>query len=346
MGLWAVARGPPSEGTEGKMPGKGHDHYIQIGREAVWGTDVAATRRLNVVSTDMGPVFGKVRSDTITAARNRAQILLGPGFGRASIEVDALFTSQLHLWDAAFGTATYAADGGTMAGVGPYVWTFKQRALFNSYTIEGVTNIPAGKADQLVGAKLNRFRFSGSTGLDAKPCRLATEWIGKTWSDNVTPTGALTATTPISVMPGHIDTAALDVGTADAAGLGRLKSFEFAIDNKLTDDRYYGAATMDEPLTDDYAETTCKWAMEFTSNAALDEYIANTAGNPTIKFAQSANVYIQFAMGAGYIVTPVNRPINRWGILTQEFGYEAVDDGGSPSTGLTVTISTTEATIS
>lgn len=342
-----AARGPPEHGDGGsEMPGKGHDHYIQIAREAVWGTDLAATRKLNVISTDMGPVFGKVRSDTITADRNRKQILLGPGYGRATIELDALFTSQLHLWDAAFGTGTYAADGGTATGAGPYVWTFKQRALFNSYVIEAVTNIPAGKAEQLVGAKLNRLRFSGATGLDAKPCKLLTEWIGKSWSDNVTPTGALSVTTPISVMPSHIDTAALDVGTADAAGSDRLKAWEISIDNKLTDGRYYGAATMDEPLTDDFAETQIKWTMEFTSKTALDEYIANTAGNPTIKFAQSANVYIQFAMGSGYIVTPINRPISRWGIYTQEFTYEAVDDGGSPSTGLTVTISTTESTIS
>ena len=33
--------------------GLGHDAYLQIGREATWGTTVSATRRFNIVSGTM-----------------------------------------------------------------------------------------------------------------------------------------------------------------------------------------------------------------------------------------------------------------------------------------------------
>lgn len=324
-------------------PGFGHDHYVQIGRESVWGTEVNATRKINVISTDLQAVRGKVRSDVLIDKRNRQAILSGPQMARMTMELQADYEGQLHIWDAAFGTDTYAADGGTSAG--SYVWTFRQRDLFNSYTIEAVTNIPSGKCDLALGMKLNRLRFSGTPGLDAAPCRLSTEWFGKSVTVNTTPTSSLTANSPLAIMPGHVDTANLDVGTADTAGTDRLRSWEILIDNKLVE-RFYGADTIDEPLADDYAETSVRWSIEFTSEKAITEYLANTAGNPTLKLMTSASRYLQFDMDAGYIVAPVGRPIDRWGILTQEFTFEAVDDGATPSSGIILAVGTTEATIS
>lgn len=323
------------------MAGKGHDHYVQIGREATWGTDTAATRRFNVLSTHIQPIRGKVRSDQITGNRNRTTIVNGPQLCRMTMDLEADFEGQLLIWDGAMGTATFGADGGTVTGGPTYTRTFIQRALINSYAVEAVTNIPSGKCDQGLGMKINRLRFSGSTGLDAKPCRISTEWLGKAYTNNVTPTGSLTANTPNLIMPGHVDTANLDVGTADAAGSDRLRSWEISVDNKLAE-RFYGADTIDEPLTDDFSEVTFKWTMEFTSKTAIDEYLAGTSGTPSFKFA-SGTKSLQFDAGAGYIVTPVGRPIERWGIYTQEFTFESVHD--ATYTGLRVIVVNAEATI-
>lgn len=321
--------------------GKGHNHYVQIGREATWGSAAAATRKMYVVSTDSQSVRGKVVSDVLTGNRNPATIFSGPQKGIATIEFEADYEGQLHLWDAALGTATFGSNGGTSSGTGPYTWTFIQRLLASSYSLQIVTDIPSGKCDRIVGAKLNRLRFSGTTGADAKPFRLSTEWLGKSYSLNVSPTGALSANSPLAIMPGHLDTANLDTGTSDAAGSDRLRSFELSIDNKLAE-RFYGADEIDEPLYDDYAETTMKWTVEFSTETAINEYLQHASQSPVIKFA-SGTKSIQFAFGAGYIVEPVGRPIDRWGILTQSFTTRAIHSG---STGLTVTIVNSESTIS
>lgn len=325
------------------MPGFGHDCYVQIGRESVWGTSVAATRKFAVLSADFQPIRGKARSNSITNYRTRPAIHKGPQMARAIVELEADYGRMLHLWDAAMGTASYSSDGGTSSGGGPYTWTFKQLSVFNSYSMELLTNVPGSKCDQILGAKLNRLKFSGSVGLDSPPCRLATEWIGKSMSTNVVQTVIADSSTPLAVMPGHIDTAAFDAGTADSAGSDRLKSWEITIDNKLAE-RFYGADTIDEPVADDYADVTFKWTMEFTSKTAIDEYLANTSGNPTIKFTNGTQS-IQFASASAYIVTPVNRPVNRWGILTQDFTYEAIYNS-SAATGITITVVNSESTIS
>lgn len=323
--------------------GKGHDSYLQIGREATWGTDVAATRRFNVLSCDFQPVAGKVRSDVLTDQRTRPAIYAGPSLARASFELEAEFEGQLHIWDAAFGTATFGSDGATVSGTNPYTRTYILRELINSYTLEAITNIPSGKCDQIVGAKLNRLRFSGTPGLEAPPCKLVTEWIGKAYSNNVTPTAGLSPNSPLPIMAGHVSTGTVDVGTADAAGTERLKSWEFTLDNKLVE-RYYGAATIDEPLTDEYAEQTVKWSMEFTTKTAIDEYLAHTQGTLLLNFTSGTKQF-QLQINKGYIVTPVGRPIDRWGILKQEFTVEPIHDSVSVS-GIAAVFINAEATIS
>lgn len=326
--------------------GVGHDCYIQFGREATYGTAVAATRRFNVVSAEMQGERGKVRTDAITDTRNRKDIFSGPQSGKLSLSLEADYEGQLHLWDALMGTATYGSNGGTATGTNPYTWTFIQRMLFSSYTIQLTTNIPSGKCDRLSGAKLESVKLSGSGGMDVKPLKLDMEFHGTKVETNQTPTGALTANAALPIMFHHCDTANFDSGTADSAGTERLRGFELSIKNNLALGRFYGADTRDEPLGDDFAETQLKWTLEFGSKTAIDEYLANTSGAPIIKFAAPTGTKsLQISMPAGYIVTPIGRPVDRYGILTQEFTYEAVHNTGI-SSGVGITVINSESTIS
>jgi hypothetical protein len=324
--------------------GLGHDAYLQIGREATWSSSVTASRRFNIVSGSLNGERAKVRADALTAFRNRSAIYAGPQVGRASISLEADYEGQLHLWDAALGTATYGSAGLTSSGAGPYTWTGIQRNLFSSYSLQLITNVPSGKCDRLVGAKLNKFTLSGSTGFDAKPVKMDMEFVGASVSTNVSPTGALSANSALPIMMHHVDTAAFKSGNADSAGTERLRSFEFSITNGLAE-YFYGADTIQEPLADDFATTQFKWTIEFGTQTALDEYLANTVGAPVIKWAAPTGTKsLQISMPKGYIVTPIGRPIDRYGLITQEFTTEAIHDTGSVS-GVSITIVNAEATL-
>lgn len=325
--------------------GFGHDAYLQIGREVTWGTAAASVRRFNIVSGSIASERAKVRADVLTAFRNRSAIYAGPQVGRASVTLEADYEGQLHLWDGALGTATFGSNGGTSTGSGPYTWTFIQRNLFSSYSLQMVTNIPSGKCDRLLGAKIQSLKLSGSTGFDAKPLKLELEFVGSAVSTNVSPTGALSANSALPIMSHHVDTANFKSGTADTAGTERLRSFELSIKNNLSE-YFYGADTIEEPLADDFAETQLKWTIEFGTQTAIDEYVNNTQGAPIIKFAAPTGTKsLQISMPKGYIVSPVGRPIDRYGVLTQEFTYEAIHDSGTVS-GVSIVAINAESTIS
>lgn len=325
--------------------GLGHDCYLQIGREATWSSPVASSRRFNIVNGTMMGERAKVRTDALTAFRNRSAIYAGPQIGRANFSLEADYEGQLHLWDAVLGTATFGANGMTSSGAGPYTWTGIQRNLFSSYTLQLITNVPSGKCDRMAGAKLNKFTLGGSTGFDAKPLKMDLEFVGASVVTNVSPTGALSANSALPIMMHHVDTGAFKAGTADTAGTERLRSFELSITNGLAE-YFYGADTIQEPVADEFATTQLKWTIEFGSATAIDEYVANTQGAPIIKFAAPTGTKsLQISMPKGYIVAPVGRPVDRYGILTQEFTYEAIHDSGTVS-GVAITIINAESTIS
>ena len=324
----------------------GHDCYLQVGRETAgnWGTAVAASRRWNMVSGEVKGERSKVRTDTLTAFRNRTAIYSGPQIGRAVVTLEADYEGQLHAWDAALGTATFGANGATVTGANPYTWTGIQRDLFSSYSIQKVTNVPSTKCIRLTGAKCNKLTLSGSVGMDAKPLRLALEYVGKSVVTNIAPTGALTANAALPIMMHHLDTAAFKSGNADAAGTERLRSFELSIVNGLAE-YFYGADTIQEPLADDFATTQLKFTIQFDTITAVDEYIANTVGAPILKFAAPTGTKsLQISMPKGYIVTPIGPTIDRYGIITQEFTTEAIHDTGIAS-GVGITIVNAEATL-
>lgn len=324
--------------------GLGHDAYLQIGREATWGTTVSATRRFNIVSGTMNGERAKVRTDALTAFRNRSAIYAGPQIGRSAVSLEADYEGQLHLWDAVLGTATFGSNGMTVTGANPYTWAGIQRNLFSSYAMQLMTNIPSGKCDKLLGAKLNKFTLSGSTGFDSKPLKMDLEFVGSAVTTNVATTGTPTANAALPIMMHHVDTANFKSGNADAAGSERLRSFELSITNGLAE-YFYGADTIQEPLADEFATTQLKWTIEFGTQTALDEYLANTQGAPIIKFAAPTGTKsLQISMPKGYIVTPIGRPVNRYGLLTQEFTYEAIHDSGTVS-GVAITIVNAEATL-
>lgn len=325
-------------------PGFGHGSYVSIGRESAWGTGVTVTRRFRVVSSDIQGVRGKIPSDAITDSIVRKSWFSGPQRAQGKIELEADYEGQLHLWDAVMGTGTFGSNGGSVSGAGPYTWAFINKSLANSYTIEEIAgSIPTGKANKVTGAKFKSLSLSGAGGQDAKPLRLSLEFVGKDYATNVSPSASPSPNSPLPIMFHHIDTANSDSGTGDAAGSERFRAFELTINNNLAEDRWYGADTIDEPLRDDYAQVQFKWTMEFATKTAIDEYIASSITNQGVFFKlASGTKSISFAANNGLIVTPVGRPVDRWGILTQQFTTEITDDG---TTGLTVTIINSEASL-
>lgn len=310
-------------------PGIGYKSYLQYGRESVWGTAVAATHRLPVIAMRPRPQQGMVRSNVLNSRIARSDIYQGGETARVEIEFEMNLLGRLLLLDGLFGTATYGANGGVTSGSDPWTHTFTPKEFLNSYTLELVMgNIPSGKCERIVGAKVAEASFRASAGLEPADailtCRMT--FVGKAYESNQTPTAALTAANPAPFIFHQITTD--DSGTADASTSVNMLDFELTVRNALADQRFYmGSQNIDEPIRNGYFEATTRVRQEFQSRTALDEYLALTKGSPNIVFTQSA-YSLSIAMPNG-VMRSFDHEAAQAGVLEQTFEHEATDDGSS-----------------
>lgn len=328
-------------------PGRGFNSFLQIGREATWATAVAATRRIPVRVLSPKPEQGVVKSQAIDGKITRSAMYAGGQRGGAEIEFELTYEGLALILDGVMGTAAFGSAGGTVVGTNPYTTTYKQRDIVNSYTCElSMGAIPVGKCERLVGGKISELTIKGSAGLnpDDAICICRAKLIGQAYQTNQTPTGALTAVAPLPVLFHQMSTDA--DGTSDVTADVVLKSWEISIKNALADSRWGGgSALILEPLRNSYIESTIKVVKEFQTRVALDAYLALTQGNPNLVFTSGARS-IQFSIPKAYQVTPHVHDMNGPQLLEESFGWEAIDDGGSPSSGLTIVTVNTEPSIS
>lgn len=326
-------------------PGRGFKGFLQVGREAVWATGVAATRRIPVNVITPAYEKGTIKSSGITGLISRAGIYEGGEVGRFSFEIETTFEGCALLFDWFMGTAAFGSIGGTIVGSNPYTTTYKQREILNSYTLElGMGDTPAGKCEQIVGAKVDQVSLKGSAGLNPADgiVIMRIQGFGKLPTLAATPTGALTAIAPQPILFHQISTDA--DGTADVTADVNLKSFELTVQNGLALRFALGGKAILEPLRNAFAMVTLKLQNEFQTTAALAAYMAVTQGNPQLVFTSGSKSFT-ISLPKAYQTAPHQHALTGPGLLEETFTWEAIDDGGSPSSGLTLVTINTESTI-
>jgi hypothetical protein len=327
-------------------PGIGYKSYFQFGREAVYGTGVAATHRLPVKSIRPRYQQGLIRSNVLNNRVARSDIYEGGENVRVEIEFEMCYTGRLFLLDGLFGTATYGANGCAPIGGGPYTYGFTPLEVLNSYTLELIMgNIPAGKCEQVVGAKISEASFRCAAGLEPEDgvmnCRMT--FVGKSVTTNVTPTGALTATTPDPVLMHHMT--ADDTGTADSSSSVNLLDFELTMRNALADQRFYmGSQNIDEPIRNGFLESVLRVRQEFQTRTALDEYLARTKGTPTLTFSTGASATFSINVYDA-VMRSFDHEASQAGVLEQTFEYEGTDDGSGSGGGVGISVTNNQATV-
>jgi hypothetical protein len=199
---------------------------IQIGKETVYGTGVAATRKLAALRIDLSPdgeSFNiepsgyKVPTGTVQIREFASGDIAG-GSALTYNELPIIFNSLL-----VDETPT------TTTGVSTWEWDWSPTTVHTvaSYTVE--QGDAATRAHEVTGGIFTGFNFTVTRG--AAPTVGGTLMAGA-FVDGITPTAALTAMTPIPVAPGQIDIYAdpafADVGTTK---LLRVLEASFSVSN-------------------------------------------------------------------------------------------------------------------
>jgi hypothetical protein len=325
-------------------PARGHLSYLQFGREAVAGTAVPATHRLPFIGNVVTPDIGFIVSDLLDNNVDRVGFYQGGQAFPFTIEGELWYEGLLLILDGLFGTATFAANGGTTTGANPYVHTFIERALLNSYTFQFIDgNVPASQCQRITGAKLVGITIKCVAGRTNDAIgKFTIEGFATGYSAGQTPTGALSAVAALPVLFHEAST--VDDGTADAASLIAMKDFELSMTSPVDRDRHYmGSVSPLEALRNDFVDVTFKFKKEFQSTTLLAAGLAFTSGSPKLVFGSSASKRLTFDIGSAKIKT-YTHPVNGYGIIMQNCEWKAFKDPTNLSA-LKVVVENTQATI-
>jgi len=138
---------------------QGHDAYLQFGEEVTYGTAVAASRKIEIVSEGIEIINQEIPDPSLYNARSR----------RARYQAGYHYRGPVVLRANYEGQSSFPFKGllGGVVTTGPtdsaYTHTEKEAATLPSYTLEMFKNVPAGQCDKLTGARINsatvRARF-------------------------------------------------------------------------------------------------------------------------------------------------------------------------------------------
>ena len=312
-------------------PAQANQSYLQLGREATFGTGVAATRRLGIISDDPRPDVGVIRSRVLNNTVSRVNLYQAGYLWRYRSLLQLNYEGLLFILDGLQGTATFAANGGTTTGVGPYVHTFVEKQVLNSYTLEVIQgNIPAAQVLRLLGAKIASARIGCKAGTDDDAvCTADVEWLAIDATPGFAITTGLTAATELPVLFHEAST--VDDGTADTWNSGLttdvvLKEFELEVVNAVNARRFgMGRKQPLEFVRNGYQVTTMRGKKEYMKKTMLDAVLAFTAGSPKLVFGSVATKRLTFDVGTAHI-TQHNNPSRDPDIIEQEFTWEAARD--------------------
>jgi len=304
-------------------PGMGHKSYIQIGEESTFGTAVAATQRLEVISMDINPVIGVIPDPSLNNQQSRRALYQGGLLYRGKIVTRANYEGG------GFHQLLKAAMGSLVTtGAGPFTHTFKEAASPPSDTIEMIEgDIPAGQEQELVGSIVTGFTFRIGSGLGADAMgRFEFDFLAKDKVSGQTPTAALTAPATEPVLFHQATT--IDEGSDDTAANIRVRSVELTLTNPYADDRFYqGSINIDQPIRNDFLIARWRFEQEFITKVLFDRAKAFTTANLNLIYTQAANT-LTFRSNKAQLVEYGN-PIEDYGIIkataTWEAFYDATD---------------------
>ena len=330
-------------------PGLGYKSYFQFGRESTWNTAATVNKRLPMLpGAQPRAEHGRIISPALDGKMNPVNIYVGGKRSRLTVEFELTYTGFLLMLDGMMGTATYGSNGGSTSGVNPYTHTFRQKEFLNSYTLElGMGDIPTGKVERILGAKIAEASFRCTGSLDSQDAIVTARltFVGGTYAANVSATGSLSAATPDPVIYAHCST---DTdGSGDSSSDVELLGFELTIRNKLRDGFILdstGSGVTNEPIRSGKTEITLQLTQEFRTKTALDSFwLTYAAAAPSLVFTSGSKT-ITFTLPSAFLTThPEHDPASDE-IMVQTLNWRGLDDGSNNSA-LTVIVVNAQSSI-
>lgn len=169
----------------------------QIGVESVYGTSVAATKRLAALGIDLAPQFEATR---FRSQGYKLDTLIAPNREWASGTITGYPTYNELVY--IFNSLLKKVTGVTASSATTWTWDWSPSSVetIDSFTIE--QGDAATRAHKVVGGIVTDFNMGFTRSGEPD---LGGTILAKAFTDGITPTSSLTADVPKPILPGHID---------------------------------------------------------------------------------------------------------------------------------------------
>lgn len=308
--------------------GQGFKSYIQFGLESVWGTPVAATNRLEVISMDVNPDMGVIMDPSLNNSVGRRGLFQGGIVYRGTIVLRCNYLGLSRIFRALFGVAGTSTNIEAAVSWDNVFHDAMAQLGVQSLTIEMVEgDILTNKCQRLVGVVIQSMTIRGTAGQGSDSMvQVELELVAKDKVVNFTPTslGAFPAVQPVLTKHGLT----VDDGVT-ASGL-IMQSFELVYRAPHADDRFFvGSANPAEFIRSDFVGATWRFTQDLQTDDALEALQAFTAATPELVFrgpALGANFYEMGIHSDAARVTKASHVVAGYGVVRLEMTVEAFHD--------------------
>lgn len=304
--------------------------YLQFARDATWGTFPTINHRIPFYSASARSLAKRIRPNLLDGTLYRNSLVVGVEAGEMDVKLPVTYSGMLLIWDALFGTGTYASNGGSTSGSNPYTHIWGTQRLMNSLSFELIQgNIPASQCVRLTSGKIQRAAFKWSGGLDSDEQIGTVELkiVGKSYTKAQTPTGSLSSLALDFVMAQHM-TVNTDPASVSTAAI--TEELEIVIETMATPREFMeGSGFITEPQRNGRPKLTVSMTKQFQVGTWLNAYISNTHGAGQVNFT-SGSLQWQLDYSGALSVFPENEESDE-GWIKQRIVIEDAGDTSQPS---------------
>lgn len=297
-------------------PYLGRGAAVGFGKETTWGTAVAATIWMGLISESMTRGLEKKPRPTLAEASgsaNRRGHYTGLDRVGGSIAVECTYEGFLLLIEQTFGAVA--------STTGPSGGLYTHTMLLSATPQIGLTvyvNKGQGTTEVFEGCKVSKMTFKIAAG-EIGVCEF--ELIGET-SDGRAGTSAPSWTGSRDLFVKHNQVGTVSFNSATYT----VKSFEISIDCKVVRRDLLGSANTAEPVVGDFAEITFKSELEYFSDALFTAMQADTQGDLVVALAGPASRAMTWTVQNAYM-TSFSDPVSGPGVIMQSATWQGESDG-------------------
>ena len=302
----------------------GRGASLGFGAETTWGTAVARTNWMRVVSTGIDRTIDKVPRPHLgtlgATSANRRSHFLASDMVAGDFEVIASYDdSTLLLLE--FGMGAVATTG-----AGPYVHTFTlTEDLPEGLTVEQIFG--TGGAEVYAGCMVTNLGISCAVG---DVMRLTGSVIGSTSAGR---TGAPSPTySPLGASVIHHQAGVFGFD----GDFYNIKSMDLKVDNKLATRQQLGTLLTSRPNRSDFMEVAVSVTLEYSNDNMQGELYLDTQGDATITFTGLGNNVAAFTFQNAYI-TSVSTPVSGTDVIELTVDFVCESDGTDEGLSIAIT---------